>query len=58
MLKSAYFRKVTYKCKSYLVMYISSRYEVFYIKRGDKNKNQCFPYSSIVYAAIDISQFK
>ena len=39
-------------------MYISSRYEVFYIKLGDKNKNQCFPYSSIVYAAIDISQSK
>ena len=35
---------------------MSSRYEAFYIKLGDNNENQCFPYSSIVSAAIEISQ--
>ena len=32
------------------------KYETFYIKLGDKNENQCFPYSSIVSAAVEISQ--
>ena len=56
ILTSKNFKRVTYKHKSYLILQISSRYEVFYIRLGDNNENQCFPYSSIGSAAIEILQ--
>ena len=43
--------------KQVIALQISWRYEVFFIKIGSNNENQCFPYNSIAFAAIEILQY-
>ena len=52
ILTSVYFKILTQKCKSY-VLFVFGLDMKSYIRLGDNNENQCFPYSCIVSAAIE-----